>query len=196
MKQIIFILTIYLLLTNSVIVQAQSKKDNYFFNSFIFGSSLTYMDIGNYEPVNEFTWNINAATSIGKYIYSGVQVLNIFVNADYFDNKKMYNIFGLFTQFTVAPRSKFRPFIEISFNKGNYYFSSTSYYPDENIKLFYIGAGGGADIPLTWLSKYLFLDLSFVFYFHKEKGWRKDLFNQYIIGLNYQFGKRVQEKWY
>jgi len=188
---IIFCFLIFLAIMPSVL-KAQNKNHD-FFNSFIFGSSVTYIDKGNYEPVNEFTWNVNVAVSTGKYFFSGVQVLNIFVNADYFDERKLYNIYGLFTQFTVAPNSRFRPFLEISFNKGNYFFPTDSYFPKENVNLFYIGAGGGADIPLRRLSKHLFLDVSFIFYYHVEKGMRKDFYNQYIVGLNYHFGKRVQE---
>lgn len=195
MKNIVISVVIIFTIILSKPIYGQSKSENNFFNSFIFGSSLTYMDKGDYEPVNEFTWNINAATSLGKYFFTGVQVLNIFINADYFDERKLYNIYGLFTQFTVAPNSKFRPFIELSINRGNYYFPS-GYYPNNDVILYYIGAGGGADIPLKRLSKHLFLDLSFVFYFQKEKKWKDDIFNQYVIGLNYHFGKRVQEKWH
>ncbi len=166
----------------------QSKKNNYLFNSFEFGSSLTLIGYENIE-VKEYTWNINFATSIGKHFYSGIQVLNIYLDYPRIKTKK-YNIFGLFGQYNFTPNSRFRSFFEMSINRGNYYFKGTSYFPEEVVKMYYLGIGGGVDIPLDFLSNRLFLDLSFVFYFHNvDNNLVGYMYNQYIVGLNYRFGK-------
>jgi hypothetical protein len=188
-KHIVILLSVLLIQTE--IVSAQKKSNHYLFNSFIFGSSLTVFDNGMHEPIYEMTWNVNAATSVGKRFWVGFQVLNLFVKSDYFDTK-MYHINGLFTQFSVAPYSKFRPFIELSVNKGNYYFPSNSYYPQKGVDLYYVGTGGGADIPLSFISKHLFLDVSFIFYYLEGKG-SPDDYNLYILGLNYKFGKMIRK---
>lgn len=166
------------------------NKDNYFFNSFEFGSSLTVVgDVGYTQELWEFTWNINFATSLGNHFYVGVQVLNIFIDYPNIETKK-YNIFGLFSQYNIAPNSKFRPFLELSINKGDYYFPYYSNYPSAKNIFYYVGAGGGCDIPLNFISKHLFLDLSFIFYLQENEGKiRGDIYNQYIVGLNYRFGK-------
>lgn len=189
MNRIILLLISFLLIQTNVLFA--QKKDNYFFNSFIFGSSVTVIDVGMYERVNQISWNVNAVTSIGKRFWAGVQVQNVFVTSNYFDTK-LFRISGVFTQFTLAPYSRFRPFLELSYNKGNYYFPSNSYNPEKGVDIYYIGTGGGADIPLKFISKHLFLDASFMFYFLQGKG-APDDYNLYILGLNYRFGKFVKK---
>lgn len=186
-KNLIIFLSILLFQTS---LYAQ-KKDKYLFNTFIFGTSVTSIDVGMYEPVHEIVWNINAATSVGKRFFVGVQVLNLFIKSNYFDTK-LYRISGMFTQFSLAPYSKFRPFLELSFNKGDYYFPSDSYNPENGLDLYYVGMGFGSDMPLSFISKNLFFHPAFVFYYIEGKG-AMDNFNQYIIGFNYRFGKMVSK---
>jgi len=58
---------------------SQNQKNNFLFNSFITGTSLTIRDAGNFQKINELTWNFNACTSVGKHYYFGIQALNIFL---------------------------------------------------------------------------------------------------------------------
>jgi len=189
-KTLFFFVTIFL----SYSLIYSQKKDNYFFNSFIVGSSVTYRGIKSLLPdIGEYTWNFNVSTSLGKRFFSGFQVLNIFIDYKSIETER-YTIFGWFTQYNIAPYSKFRPFLEISANIGNYYYPTDSYYPEKDKHYFYAGAGAGADMPLSRISENLFLDLSFIFYYQKtEKNKIIYDYNQYIIGINYRFGKYIKK---
>jgi len=166
-------------------------KDKYYFNMFIAGSSLTYR--GNNDVFlksGEYTWNLNFASSVGKHFFCGIQVLNIFTDYRKVNiETKKNTVFGIFTQYNITPYSQFRPFLELSYNRGNYYFPPDAYYPENNKYYTYIGMGGGADMPLAFISKNLFIDLSFIFYLQKPKDKIIYDYNQYIIGINYRFGK-------
>lgn len=188
-------LLITILLIGILKISTAQKKENYYFNSFYFGSSLTFREFQFPKDVYEFTWNVSFATSVGKRFYTGIQVLNIFINYSKNDTK-YYNIYGLFTQYNIVLHGKIRPFVELSLNRGNYYLPSGSLYPEIGMHYYYMGIGGGTDIPLNFISKHLFLDLSFILYLQRDKRREQSFFfdyNQYIIGLNYRFGK-IQKK--
>jgi len=56
------------------------------------------------------------------------------------------------------------------------------------VGLSYLGIGGGAQLPLNFLSKNIFIDLAFFNYTILGKVDFKYNRTQYIIGINYVFG--------
>jgi len=177
------------LLHMSSIAQSEST----FGKSFITGLSLTYIwDYDNTGSLtdyryNEYTWNLNAAVSISKRIYSGVQVMTIFISGTRVDGDN-YSMYGLFGQYNFTPKKKSRFFIETSFNQGNYC-TCGKLDPYKKDDLLYWGLGIGLEKPLKSISKSLYLDLSFVNYTILDNLQDKYNYTQYIIGLNYRFGK-------
>ena len=186
-KKIILILLFTLIFSNSF----SQKKNKHFFNTVIFGSSLTYLllDNSNYDSFQEFTWHVNGAISLHKQVFVGTQVLTIFYKNTN-PGWENYYIYGLFGQFDFMPKQKFRLFIETSINKGNYCICWNEPYLKNN--LFYLGFGFGCDIPIKFLSDKLFLDLSFYNYAILNKIEEKSNYTQYIIGINYHFGKKIK----
>jgi len=184
------IVIIFVLLKNNSDAQ---HKDNYFLSSFTVGSSLTFRNFNTYfQDIHEYTWNFNTAVSLNKHFFLGIQVLNIFI--DYkTEETERYNIFGSFLQYNITPFAKFHPFAEISLNKGNYYYPSDSYYPENEKTYYYTGIGGGIEMPLIKNNKQFFVDLSFIFYLQKINSEIVYDYNQYIIGLNYHFGKSFKK---
>jgi len=187
----VFIITILLLLFHNPII---SQSD--FGKTFIVGTSLTFIpEIENDPSLSqynffEYTWNLNAAVSISKRIYTGVQALTIFTNGSRVENNT-YFIMGLFGQFNFIPKQKFRFFAELSINTGNYC-TCGNLDPFRVENLVYFGWGGGFDLPMKFLSKNLYLDLSFVAYLILNDVENKYGFTQYILGINYRFGKQVR----
>ena len=169
--------------------ESQENKRANFLNSFTAGTSLTYiinLDDSFYE---EYTWNLNFAASISQRMNVGIQVLNIYANGSNIE-KASYNIFGLFTQydFFAKKRTKNTLFVELSINKGDYC-TCDNLDPYRKSNLWYYGFGGGTEIRLKKISEHIFLDISFYNYQIINKYKKKYNFTQYIIGLNYRFGK-------
>ena len=185
-------------------IKKHKKKNNDFLNSFIFGSSICYFNMTEYQLANGadfswyvYIWNMNVATSLTKKIYAGIQVFNIFTG-NINKQKKRFSIAGLFIQYDFLKAKKDRKkrmFADISLNTGNF-FTGGELDPVFRPKTHYIGFGFGFDIPLNKISKHLYLDLSGYRYFMLNKIKTGSDFTQYIVGLNYHFGKRVQEKWH
>ena len=169
-----------------------------FGKTFIVGTSLTFIpDYNNNPSVSnynyfEYTWNLNAAVSISKRIFTGVQALTIFTNGSRVENNTYY-IIGLFGQFNFIPKQKFRFFAELSINTGDYC-TCGNFDPFRVEDLVYLGWGGGFDLPLKFITKNLYLDLSFISYLILNDIDDKHGFTQYIIGINYRFGKQVSTK--
>jgi len=186
----IFIIALFLVLFHTpVISQIEFGK------TFIVGTSLTFIpdfdtnpSVSNYNYF-EYTWNLNAAVSISKRIFTGVQALTIFTNGSRVENNT-YFIMGLFTQFNFIPKQKFRFFAELSINTGDYC-TCGNLDPFRKKNLVYLGWGGGFDLPLKFLSKNLYLDLSFIAYLILNDIENKFGYTQYIVGINYRFGKQV-----
>lgn len=185
-------------------ISTKSEKNTDFFNTFIVGSSFCYMYLGENElstgemfSWSEYTWKFDVAVSISRKIFIGIQALNITI--DNSDNEhKNFSMYGIFAQYNLLkyrPERKKRFFIDLSINNGNvcYYGEKDGIYRPNTV---YGGIGMGFDIHLKRISKHLFLDISGYYYpllSKIKKGWS---FTQYNIGLNYHFGKRVQEKWH
>lgn len=78
-------------------------------------------------------------------------------------------------------------FIETSFNRGNY--CSCGDIPYKVDDLYYLGIGVGYDFPLKKTPN-LYLDFAFMAYPMLNNIKRKDVYNQYVVGLNYRFNLR------
>ncbi len=193
----------YYFLTNKPKIEKtkKPKKNNTdFFNSFIIGSNLMYynskvytQDNGKDHLFSFFLWNLNFAASLNESIFLGVQNFMFFTN-DINNQKNNYNLTGIFAQFDFLRKSKnARIFFDLSINNGNILFDY-DFGPVYRKNTPYAGFGFGFDFPLKRISEHLFLDLSgyrYVLLVNSSLGFS---FNQYVIGLNYHFGKRVKQK--
>ena len=160
------------------------------FYRFTIGSSLTYIgdhDKFNYIDYDEFTWNLNTAINITNKFQIGVQTLSIFADGgnigyDY------YHIIGGFIQYNLVRHKSMNFFLESSLNTGNFYFPKRKLYPYKLNNLNYLGIGGGTEIIMI-KNTGIALDLSFISYFTLRPPEKCITFTQYIIGINYKFGK-------
>ena len=185
MKPFLIILTLALTLS----VQAQHGK--YFAKNLILGSSFTWKWTDNNNPAirysfNEYTWNINMAVSLNKRMYLGLQLLNIYTKGSKQDLEK-YRVYGMFAQYNVLRQTAHRLFAETSINRGNYC-TCGDFEPNRRNNLYYWGIGAGYDLPLKKIPG-LYLDLSFIHYLILNSVEDKYAYTQYIIGVNYRFGK-------
>ena len=161
-----------------------------FGRSFCVGSSLTiihhYEDVPALPRYNEYTWNVNAAIQISKRLDMGVQAMSIFMKPES-KPSKLHHIVGVFAQFHFI-KKKMKFFLEASLNTGNYKLSTFDFLPTYSNEVIYIGWGGGFELMLSKKTPNLFLDLSFISYeeLNVESPYA---FTQYIVGLNYRFGK-------
>ncbi len=177
------------------IKEESKEKNNFLFNNLTAGSSLTYIwnsNVSDY-PVGknfyeEYTWNLNIATSINKRIMAGFQVLNIFTSGTHVNNEN-YLMYGFFSQFDFFSKKKVSLFAELSINRGDYC-TCGHIDPYRKNNIWYMGFGGGLEVPIKTISENLFLDLSWINYQILNKIKTKYNFTQYIIGLNYHIGKK------
>jgi hypothetical protein len=181
-----------------ILFQVLTYSQKEFGKTFIAGTSLTFIPEIENDPLLsqynyfEYTWNLNAAVSISKRIFIGVQALTIFTNGSRVENNT-YFIMGLFGQFNFIPKQKFRFFAELSINTGDYC-TCGNLDPFRVEDLVYLGWGGGFDLPLKFISRNLYIDLSFIAYLILNEIENKLGFTQYIIGINYRFGKQVRDQ--
>jgi hypothetical protein len=160
------------------------------FYRFTIGTSLTYIgdhDKFSYIDYDEITWNINTSISINKRLHIGVQALSIFADGGNM-GYEYYHIIGGFLQYNFVQLKSVSFFIESSINTGNFYFSKYMLYPSKLNYLGYLGWGGGAEVLLI-KNKRIFLDLSFISYHTLKSPEKCNAFTQYIIGINYKFGR-------
>lgn len=186
----LFLITV--LCFSSTLVQSQ-KDEGYFLKSLVFGSSVTYIWDGHTQNNNffqEYTWNMNGGISIHKQVIVGVQLMRLFYRYRY-QQWNSSHIYGLFTQYDFIPDKKSKLFAELSFNRGNYCTCGKSA-PYSASNLHYLGFGAGIDLPTAKLYDKLYLDLSFYNYFILNKIESKYNYTQYIVGLNYYFGKKIK----
>lgn len=184
MKKIIKLI-IFVLLPSAIFAQGNFGK------SFCVGSSFTFLRHYEDEPdlprYNELTWNVNAAMQITKRLDLGVQALAIFMKPEGRSSEN-HHIIGFFGQFHFIKKDKIKAFAETSLNTGNYKLSRNDFYPSYENGIVYIGFGGGVELKISKKIPHLYLDLSFINYeqLHVEQSYA---YTQYIIGLNYRFGK-------
>ena len=183
-------LTLILLVLVTGICEASPRQ--YFARYMIAGTSLTYIrntyedSYGYTYPDDEFTWNINVGIPLTKKLFTGLQVLNIYAS-EVSVPKEYYVIYGLFSQYNFLKDHQHRLFIELSINKGNY--CLCDYLPSRHENLYYLGMGLGYDLPLSKRIPGLYLDLAFLAYGILNPIENKDLYTQYIIGINYRLGE-------
>jgi hypothetical protein len=178
-------------------IEKELKKhepNTHFLNHFTAGTSLTYIWNSNrvdypegenfYE---EYTWNVNFAVSLNKRFNLGVQLMNLFTKGTHVEDEH-YMIYGLFTQFDFLPNKKTNVFLETSISRGDY--GTCGHLDPYRINnLWYNGLGGGVEFPVRTISENLFIDLSFMNYIILNEIQTKYNYTQYIVGLNYHFGK-------
>lgn len=186
-----------LLLTQSFFALSQDleKREPYFFKKFEIGTSLTYIwdaeDAAAGYRYDEFSWNLNAKVSVSKRLYFGVQAIPIHTKnrkGGYVTNEN-YTFVGLLSMFKFIDSEDFSFHIEMSLNRSNMFHSLITD-PSKKPGINYIGYGLGGDIALTKKSgSRLFLEWGFYNYSILNKIDFKSNYTQYILGLNYHFGK-------
>lgn len=181
----------------------RAQKNEFFFNNFTAGSSLTFFFDSEIYGANytgapgefkyrSYDWNINFAASLNKKMQIGVQVINIFSSGTRIDNR-YNNIYGVFAQYDFFHKVPYRRklFIDMSINRGNY--CTADILDPYTVKgLWYHGMGGGLELPLSKKNKRIYIDLSFYNYWILNKIEKKYNYTQYIIGLNYRIGKPLK----
>ncbi len=185
----------YYFLSNRKIEKKTKGKNNNFLNSFIVGNSVMYYNSGEYVQQNGvnyffnfYLWNFNVTASINKSIFLGVQNFMFFTN-NAEKEKRNYNLTGVFSQFDILRgKNNIRIFFDLSINNGNILFDFDKG-PVYKKNTAYGGVGIGFDIPLKPVSEHIFLDLSGYRYFLLTNINLGFAFNQYVIGINYRFGK-------
>ncbi|NPD48130.1 hypothetical protein HNV12_23475 [Methanococcoides sp. SA1] len=178
-------LTIFLFTPFLIFAQGNFGK------SFCVGSSFTFLRYYEDEPglprYNEYTWNVNVAMQITKRLDLGVQAMAIFMKPEGGPSEN-HHIIGVFGQFNFIKKEKIKVFVETSFNTGNYKLSRNDFYPSYENGIVYIGFGGGVELKISKRIPHLFLDLSFINYEQLNID-ESYAYTQYVIGLNYRFGK-------
>ena len=138
--------------------------------------------------------HLNGAVSINKWFYTGLELQKIYYS-DYFV-KDDFNFYSLFTQFDFfgKRRNKMRLFAETSINVSDIYVDLFIDAPSHQKYIWYHGLGGGLDIPLSFISENVYLDLAFYNYHMLNNIYTKSNYTQYIAGINIHIGKRVFDK--
>jgi len=194
-----FIIVLFLFWSNLTFTQISIK--DYFGKTFVLGGSYTRMaDVNGdkylgFHYYNENTINLNAMMSLTKKFWVGLQVKPIFTK-QYINgtiNKSIYNFNGLFTQFDFVNKNGFRIYVETSLNSSDYCSCAKENPWDDPIRkkgLLLWGGGGGLELNLNpKKGKNIYLELAFFNYVILQKIPYRYNYTQYILGLNYKFGK-------
>ncbi|HIP37346.1 MAG TPA: hypothetical protein EYG85_10875 [Crocinitomix sp.] len=194
MKNILFVWFIIL----NFNVFTQKNEDTYFLKSFKVGSSLTYIwDDGNYSVpglyrYNEYTYNFNVETSLDKKTRIGFQLLSIYANTfkGGLTTKNNFLFYGMLLKRVLITKRIYNFYIETSVNRSNMASDFIKEEPYTRDNTYHLGLGGSVDFYLL-RKKYhtLSLELGFYNYIILNKIVAKTNFTQYIVGLNYRFGK-------
>lgn len=166
-------------------------KEYSFADKIIVGASHTYIrysEDNNDEKFHELVTNVNVSTNVFNDFYVGLSYLDIrnrltsiILTEPIKDN---YYMAGAFIQYDFLKENKNRLLGEVSYHYGNYCNCGKGDYPFKSENLSYFGFGGSYDWNLV---KGLYLDTGFNVYTIINKRDRKDIFAQYVIGLNYHF---------
>jgi len=175
--------------------QDLEKREHFFLKKFEIGTSLTYIwdseDAAAGYRYDEFSWNLNAKFSLSKRFYLGVQAIPVFTknSTGGYVATENYTFLGLLSMFKFFDSKDFSLHLEMSLNRSNMFHSLIAD-PVKKPGLNYIGYGLGGDIALTKKDGgYLFLEWGFYNYSILNKIDFKSNYTQYILGLNYHFGK-------
>ena len=185
--RILFVLLFFL-----VALSVEAQQERYFAKNMIVGSSFTWIWKTSSDPAisykfNEYTWNINTAVSMTRRLYLGLQLLNIYTQGSN-QSLETFKIYGMFAQYNLLKQTDHRLFVETSLNRGNYCTCGDSE-PYQKDNLYYWGIGGGYDLPLKKILPGLYVDIAFINYLIVSAVEDKYAYTQYVIGLNYRFGK-------
>lgn len=158
---------------------------------FALGSSATYIWY-NDSPIHiyhELTWNTNVAFSYFDRLWMGIQVLPIFTKEikALSTQKNLYNVAGLFFQYDIIKKNRWKAYGETSFNYGDYCVCGGDF-PSRQNGLYYLGIGFGGQLPINFISQHLFLDIGFFDYVIISDNAMNGNYTQYVLGLNYLFG--------
>ncbi len=177
-------------MVSTVFVQAQNESQGRTFaEQLVIGGSFTYLRFAeedDLERYHEMVTHVNLATNVYKNVYVGISYMdirtrfsNIFTPEAVKDN---YYMAGAFAQYDFLGNQKNKLIGELSYHYGNYCTCGKGN-PYESDRLSYFGFGGAYE----WhLYKGLYLDTGFNVYTIINKRERKDIFTQYILGINYQ----------
>ena len=202
-KQIIITTTIIILLSN--ICLSQVKKESYLFNSLYFDISYSFFwDTYRLDYNNRNMWfyehNIfgKFSISINKSLYTGLLIDCIFTKRNYpTEHRNNYFICGIYGQYFLLNRQKFKIFGEMSLSYGDYnvHYFGISEEPYREKGLIYLGITGGMKWRL-WIDK-LYFKASFTwqptiskikeFYRPYPPSWYTH--NTLNLGICYYFGK-------
>lgn len=197
----IFKCVIILFIFSSNTLFSQNKFKDYFAKTFVVGGSYTRMaDVNDDKKAgthyfNENTINVNVMMSLTKRFWLGLQVKPIFTKQYILGGitKSFYNFNGLFTQFDIVNKNGFRIYLETSLNLSDYCSCAKENAWDDPIRkkgLLLWGGGGGLEFNLNpKKAKNIFLEMAFFNYVILQKIPYKYNYTQYILGLNYKFGK-------
>ncbi|MGK0391018.1 MAG: hypothetical protein ACI94Y_003779 [Maribacter sp.] len=178
---------LFFLFIGSTSLFSQEDYDRTFADGLIVGSSFTYIRYGDSDikyKYHELTTNVNLAIPIYKNIYAGLSFLNINTISSQIGVKKTRNRYymaGAFAQYDFLKKRKDRLIGEISYHYGNYCLCGKED-PYKSSNLSYFGFGGSYDWHII---QGLYLDMGFNVHTIINKRERKDIFAQYILGLNY-----------
>jgi hypothetical protein len=181
-------LLIFVFLVSSTSLFSQEEYERTFADGIIIGSSFTYIRYGEKDieyKYHELTSNVNVSVPVYKNIYAGLSFLNINTISSQIGiekTKNRYYMAGAFAQYDFLKKRKDRLIGEISYHYGDYCLCGKED-PYKSPKLSYFGFGGSYDWHII---KGLYLDMGFNVYTIINKRERKDIFTQYIFGLNYQ----------
>lgn len=178
----------------------ESKK--YFASNFTVGLSAGYLwDIDGLKAegihnYNEFVWNLSASMRVSKRFWAGIQLNPIFTFESYNGGtfeKKIYQFNGLFTQFDFLYERSFRFYAETSLNVSDYCTCDTVnpyYSPNRKKGLIFWGGGIGIEYILNKNGKKnLLVEVSVFNNIILQKIPYRYNFTQYLVGLNYRFGR-------
>ncbi|MFK8036925.1 MAG: hypothetical protein AB8B74_01445 [Crocinitomicaceae bacterium] len=160
------------------------------------GTSLTYIyntenSIPGFYRYDELSWNVNAKISLSEKLYFGVQAIPVFTKrrSGWTKTQTNYYFVGLLAMYKILDLKDLSFHIETSFNQSNMMHSQISD-PYKKDNIYYLGYGFGGDILINKKKKQnLFLELGFYNYSNLVKLDNKDNYTQYVLGINYHFGK-------
>lgn len=190
-KNILFII---LLFSQIALTQSNFSSKEKYGLKFNVGSSLTYIwqsyIFSNIVDYREYSWNLNASVSFIKKFWVGVQTIPIFTwqNKGGVITKPNYSISGIFVQYDLVQENGWRFLFESSYNVGDL-FTSANNFPTRIKQLSYLGLGVSLHVPLKFLTPNFNAEIGFYNYSILNKIEFKSNYTQYILGLNYTFGK-------
>lgn len=196
MYRLLILISALLIGTEAMTQKELGKSEEAYFGNIIrIGASVTYIWEENEWAENHFfgetTWNLNAAFRMSKRFWIGAQAAPIFTRDRVGPNikRKTYYMAGIFGQFDFYNSEGFRFYGETSINLSDYC-TCGNVEPNRLPNLFKWGGGAGLEVLLNKGSgKNLWLELAFFNYVILNEIQNKYNYTQYIIGLNYTFGK-------